>query len=333
VSTDFLTPSGIRIRGQVAESASLAISSRINGDTAPGYKSEVYVYLRNGDADYVRIVDNIEAVITVTLFEEVQSRAVVTLGTAPVATSPDWSLIERDVRIKTLSVIEEVDRQANLRFGDFSYFRLWWMHSPLARSNPRYHAGKFVGNLGQRPMVSRDTFRPYENLYRQENGNWWPLPQGGAMPIAADDTLLPHPLTQQIGLTVATPDKKIVTTQVKTKPAKQFTCPLHKGRMAFDKDDNKWKCIVEGCKIVVLPSTEHGNGQVVVGKGKTTLRFINEKPNDYALRDDTKILMVSDDGVTLDISTLVSAIEVRRNPDNGEHEIDLTLTRILFREG
>lgn len=131
-------------------------------------------------------------------------------------------------------------------------------------------------------------------------------------------------LTEDGAVMSATKRKvKVVPGSTKTRNVKVPECPMHKAKMVFDADENIWNCPEDGCEIIFRPKQEERPlGSVVVGKGATSMKVIRTSGGNGAL---TKILLVSDDNVAIDISNYVTHFQLDNSVPMAPPTIELTI--------
>lgn len=80
-------------------------------------------------------------------------------------------------------------------------------------------------------------------------------------------------------------------------------CVNHKEPMIFDKVEQKWRCPVDGCKVVARPKRDEDDKTVILGKGGLQLRLVAED-------DKRSVVLISDDNVALNITKFVDLDEI-----------------------
>jgi len=96
----------------------------------------------------------------------------------------------------------------------------------------------------------------------------------------------------------------------KPKMARQIKkpfCPIHTStEMAFNSVRQVWECQVDNCNLIARPKAEITEGQLLLGKGRASLRLVFNRPGEVP-----QLLLLSDDNLAINITELVDISTLR----------------------
>jgi hypothetical protein len=118
--------------------------------------------------------------------------------------------------------------------------------------------------------------------------------------------------------------KKVKGASGKKAPSKP-KCPKHERTMDFHTEENLWRCNLPDCGIIFRPKVEHLPGHVLLGKGEITMKIVVSKGGPLGVqRDPQQIVLVSDDNVALDVTSIIREISTEMTAELGMNNMVVT---------